>query len=139
MKFLTVYFGNKKIENEEIVDLKEVQHKPNIKFNIPAGKFYTILMVDPDAPSREHPNNKYWLHWMVVNNYDTIMNFEPSNPRLGTGEHRYYIWVLEQQKEIKVPKYSRQKFPVQQFIDNYKLKTIAGVMYKTERKANKKN
>jgi phosphatidylethanolamine-binding protein (PEBP) family uncharacterized protein len=135
MKFLTVYFGNKKIENDETVDLQVVQSKPNIKFNVPAGKYYTILMVDPDAPSKNHPDNKYWLHWMVVNNYNTIVDFKPSTPSPGTGEHRYYIWLLEQQQEIKVPNtYSRQKFPVKQFIGNYKLKPIAGVMYKTEKK-----
>jgi len=133
MRFLNVYFGDKKIENKEYIDLQSVQHKPNVNFNIPAGKFYTILMVDPDAPSHKDPANKHWLHWMIVNNNDTIVDFQPSSPPQGTGEHRYYILLLEQQNEIKVPTYPRQKFAVKQFIKNYKLKPIAGVMYKTEK------
>jgi large subunit ribosomal protein L35 len=32
-----------------------------------AGNLYTLLMVDPDAPSRENPVKRSWLHWMVVN------------------------------------------------------------------------
>jgi phosphatidylethanolamine-binding protein (PEBP) family uncharacterized protein len=29
--------------------------------------YYTLLMVDPDAPCRKQPDNREWLHWMVVN------------------------------------------------------------------------
>lgn len=27
---------------------------------------YTLLMLDPDAPTREFPSEKYWLHWMIT-------------------------------------------------------------------------
>ena len=31
------------------------------------SEMYTVLMVDPDAPSRDNPSNKYWLHWAIGN------------------------------------------------------------------------
>lgn len=135
MKFLPVYFKNKQIENDSYVDIQEVQYKPQIKFNVPANKFYTVLMVDPDAPSKDNPENKHWLHWMIINNNNTIVDFQPSSPPIGSGEHRYFIYLLEQQKEIKVPTaYPRQKFPIDSFIKKYNLKPIASAMYKTEKK-----
>lgn len=32
-----------------------------------ADEYYTLCLVDPDAPSRKNPKNREWLHWMVVN------------------------------------------------------------------------
>ncbi|XDV48433.1 hypothetical protein PO909_017844 [Leuciscus waleckii] len=29
-------------------------------------KKYTLLMVDPDAPSRKKPSRAYWRHWLLV-------------------------------------------------------------------------
>ncbi|XP_016116274.1 phosphatidylethanolamine-binding protein 4-like [Sinocyclocheilus grahami] len=29
-------------------------------------KKYTLLMVDPDAPSRQKPSRSYWRHWLLV-------------------------------------------------------------------------
>ncbi|XP_016311471.1 phosphatidylethanolamine-binding protein 4-like isoform X1 [Sinocyclocheilus anshuiensis] len=29
-------------------------------------KKYTLLMVDPDAPSRQKPSRAYWRHWLLV-------------------------------------------------------------------------
>ena len=42
--------------------------EPTITFK-PANvdKFFTLAMVDPDAPSKENPENREWLHWLVVN------------------------------------------------------------------------
>jgi len=133
MRELVVYFNGVKVENNMDIELKQVQTQPKIKFNIPANKYYTILMVDPDAPSATDPINKHWLHWMVMNNNETVINFQPSLPSKNSGKHRYYIYLLEQQNKIdKLPTYSRPKFSVEQFITKYKLKPIASFMYKTD-------
>ncbi|XP_075732861.1 uncharacterized protein LOC142775382 [Rhipicephalus microplus] len=28
---------------------------------------FALLMLDPDAPSRQYPSLRSWLHWMVIN------------------------------------------------------------------------
>lgn len=116
MRELKVYFGDVKIENDMDIDMAQVQMQPKIKFNIPANKYYTVLMVDPDAPSATNPTNKHWLHWMVINNNETVIDFQPSSPPKNSGKHRYYIYLLEQQSKInKLPTYNRPKFSINQF------------------------
>lgn len=134
MRELDVRFGNKRIHNKDFLELTDVQTQPIVDFKMPAGKYYTILMVDPDAPSHKDPINKHWLHWMIVNNNKTLVDFKPSSPPPSTGEHRYFICLLEQQNEINIPQIPpRKQFPVKKFIEQYKLKPIASVMYRTER------
>ena len=136
MKELEVLFNSKKVKTDQIMKLSDVQVKPFVKFNIPSGKYYTIIMVDPDAPSREKPIYKHWLHWLIINNDETVIDFEPSKPPKNSGLHRYYICLYEQKSKIKVTldKNKRQNFSVQDFIKGHDLTFIAGTMYKTELK-----
>eukprot|EP00877_Chromochloris_zofingiensis_P014955 jgi/Chrzof1/9713/Cz04g13040.t1 len=39
----------------------------NLSFTKKFPKLYTLMMVDPDAPSPDDPVNAQWLHWLVVN------------------------------------------------------------------------
>ena len=136
MKELEVHFNGHKVTHKEILDLATVKNKPQIKFNIEKGKYYTIIMVDPDAPSKSNPINKHWLHWLIINNNETITDFEPSNPPENSGLHRYYICLYEQKGKIQVSKnaYERPKFPIQDFIQKYDLTLVKCVMYQTELK-----
>ncbi|XP_051831677.1 phosphatidylethanolamine-binding protein 4 isoform X3 [Antechinus flavipes] len=41
--------------------------KPAIKYSqAHENKKYVLMMVDPDAPSRYHPKNRYWRHWLIT-------------------------------------------------------------------------
>ena len=132
---LSVTFDRKKINHEEFIDLSLVQHEPTLKFDKIPGKLYTIIMVDPDAPSNSNPIYRNWLHWMIVNTTDTIAPFHPSNPSTGTGKHRYYFYLFEQKYPIKknLTFSSRQNFDLELFVKNNELKPISCVMYMTER------
>ena len=33
------------------------------------------MMVDPDAPSRENPIKRSWMHWLIVNIKGQVRNF----------------------------------------------------------------
>lgn len=60
-------------KNQVVVDLgkeltpTEVQHQPTITWNAESNAFYTLLMVDPDAPSRIDPKFREVKHWFVGN------------------------------------------------------------------------
>ncbi|XP_078005774.1 phosphatidylethanolamine-binding protein 4 isoform X2 [Phascolarctos cinereus] len=42
--------------------------KPSIKYSLASeNKKYILVMVDPDAPSRNYPKNRYWRHWLIAN------------------------------------------------------------------------
>ena len=46
---------------------KQMKEQPLVKWNSEPNSFYTLLMTDPDAPSREDPKFGEWKHWLVVN------------------------------------------------------------------------
>ncbi|XP_048657552.1 phosphatidylethanolamine-binding protein 4 isoform X6 [Marmota marmota marmota] len=56
-----------------IPDCNNFRHKitywmePIVKFpRALEGATYTLMMVDPDAPSRSEPTKRYWRHWLVT-------------------------------------------------------------------------
>jgi large subunit ribosomal protein L35 len=45
-----------------------VKSEPKVKYlNADHDSGYTLMMVDPDAPSRDNPIKRSWLHWLVIN------------------------------------------------------------------------
>lgn len=40
---------------------------PNVHWDADPNEYYTLIMTDPDAPSRESPKFREWHHWLVVN------------------------------------------------------------------------
>ncbi len=44
-----------------------MQMQPSVTWEAEPNSFYTLLMTDPDAPSRKNPVNGEWKHWLVVN------------------------------------------------------------------------
>ncbi|XP_075714994.1 phosphatidylethanolamine-binding protein 4 isoform X2 [Rhinoderma darwinii] len=71
--------------------------------NAKEDKDYTLMMVDPDAPSRDNPSRKYWRHWLVtdIQGQDllsgqslkgrVITDYNGPSPPANTGYHRYEI------------------------------------------------
>ena len=146
MRELKVMFNNKQIHNKEKLYLKDVRSKPKVIFNKAANKYYTYMLVDPDAPYANDPVNKHWLHWMVTNvsNDKTtekeVNKFQPSAPPAPknpdeTNEHRYYFYLFEQTGPLEVDKQRTAKFNLDHFISSNKLKPVSCVMYRAEYEA----
>lgn len=62
------------------------------------GALYTLLMTDPDAPSRTNATLREVKHWVVVNIPGTdptqgeeIAGYRGSGPPKGTGETHWYF------------------------------------------------
>ena len=71
--------------------------------------YYSVAMVDPDAPSREAPTFREIRHWLIVNvkgsdlvtgaltaNGQTLSSFRNPSPPKGSGYHRYVQLVFQQ-------------------------------------------
>ncbi|KAG0323005.1 hypothetical protein BG000_002750, partial [Podila horticola] len=89
------------------------QHPPEISFqsDSPNDK-YTLIMTDPDAPSRSNPKFREWRHWVVSNisGSSSLSGFQPANvshgtvltpymgpaPPGGSGPHRYVFLLYKQ-------------------------------------------
>jgi large subunit ribosomal protein L35 len=45
-----------------------VKSEPKVKYaNAKDDGAYLLMMVDPDAPSRDNPIKRSWLHWLIIN------------------------------------------------------------------------
>ncbi|ELK29918.1 Phosphatidylethanolamine-binding protein 1 [Myotis davidii] len=67
------------------------------------SKLYSLVLTDPDAPSRKDPKFREWHHFLVVNmkGDDISSGTVLSEPPKGTGLH-HYIWLIyEQVKPLK--------------------------------------
>ena len=94
---------NTNFKNGNNVLLNSVQVKPKFSLkNLDNQKFYTLAIIDPDAPIG------YWIHYFQYNiqgnnlNSGTILyDYFPPSPPQGTGVHRYFCLVYQQSGEIK--------------------------------------
>ncbi|VDM36781.1 unnamed protein product [Toxocara canis] len=88
----------------------QVANQPMVSWDTQPGAFYTLLMVDPDFPSRTSPLPGQRLHWWVINipgstvsSGTTLAVFQPSTPAANTGLHRYVFLVYKQPTAINSP------------------------------------
>jgi len=120
-----------------------VKHQPWVKWDDASpSSYYTICMVDPDAPARLKPTEKEWQHWLVVNipgidisEGETLSEYIGAKPSPISGFHRYVFLVYRQPQKIKFdePRLTkrmadkREKFSIAKFAVKYKLNNpIAG-------------
>jgi phosphatidylethanolamine-binding protein (PEBP) family uncharacterized protein len=120
----------------------QAAHAPHVDFKGDAGKLYTLIMVDPDAPSPDNPTMAQWLHWIVANipegdvsKGDTITLYAGPTPPRGT--HRYIITMYEQPEGVKLPKThieQRAKFSAAKWAAEHKLSAhpVAAVHFVTK-------
>ncbi|XP_064482532.1 protein D1-like [Ornithodoros turicata] len=108
------------------LDLKTTANAPGIELE-PDKALYTLVMVDPDAPSRKNPTRKHWLHWLVVNipakggvsAGDTITPYNGPSPPSGTGLHRYVFLLYAQTSPVE-----RENLKIPSGRGNFKLATV---------------
>lgn len=134
-KNINFYFDSKKILYNEILTKEESSMIPDISYPRLKNKLYTIIMVDPDAPIKTNPTKKYMLHWLVVNNDKNVVDYKGPNPPSGSGFHRYYTCVFEQNESISVEKYnylntSRPNFNIIKFSTDNNLKIVGIFKFK---------
>ncbi|KAH7957328.1 protein D2 [Rhipicephalus sanguineus] len=114
----------------------------SISFKGPSSAFYTVVMVDPDAPSRSSARLRYWRHWLVLNvpnscdvkAGDTVTQYAGPSPPKGTGPHRYALIVYSQgtnritERDASVPD-ARGMFNLNHFVTQNKLGDPLAVNY----------
>ncbi|KAK0121676.1 hypothetical protein ONS95_009961 [Cadophora gregata] len=66
---LGIKFGDRPVTYGEIFRVSECKVAPTISFapeeDKDASTSYTLLLVDPDAPTPEEPKFAFWRHWVV--------------------------------------------------------------------------
>lgn len=140
--------------NDEAVDLgneltpTEVINIPTVEWDADPQSYYTLAMVDPDAPSREVPTYREIEHWLVVNILGSdistgqiIAEYTGSKPPEGSGLHRYATFVYKQPNEIHfeetgngpISSEQRRSFSIRNFAHKYALgEPIAGNFFEAQ-------
>ncbi|XP_061359472.1 protein VERNALIZATION 3-like [Gastrolobium bilobum] len=105
--------------------------------------FYTLIMVDPDAPSPCDPNQREYLHWLVSNIPATtgpsfgqeIVNYE--SPRPISGIHRITFVLFQQlSRQIVDAPRSRTNFKTREFAEANNLGLpVAAVYFNCQRES----
>ncbi|CAG2116489.1 unnamed protein product, partial [Medioppia subpectinata] len=85
----------------------QVKNRPAVSWTADTGSLYTLIMVDPDAPSRQDRAYGDVKHWLVINipgddvsNGHTLAEFVASGPPKDSGLHRYIFLVYKQSDVI---------------------------------------
>nr|AEG19545.1 flowering locus T-like protein [Vitis labrusca x Vitis vinifera] len=98
--------------------------------------FYTLVMVDPDAPSPSNPNLREYLHWLVTdipattgaNFGQEIVCYE--SPRPTAGIHRFVFVLFRQlgRQTVYAPGW-RQNLNTRDFAELYNLGLPVAAVY----------
>ena len=135
MSDFKVFYEGKKVTKGELLPIDRTKNKPNLIFSKNRNDFYTIIMVDPDAPYPEKPIYKYYLHWIIINNNNEFAEYHPPSPPNDSKPHRYFFFLFKQ-KSILDPNLiqkiiNRKNFNLDKFISENNLKDVAAVYFKT--------
>ncbi len=124
----------------KIIERNLVLKEPCIKLKqTKSDVYYSILMLDPDAPNgMNSSNNNTFLHWWISNiSFDQngkykeaeewVKYMPPSPPK---GKHRYYFYLLEHvskiQKDRSINNENRVPFSIDKFGYEWKMIDIKG-------------
>lgn len=130
---LVVEYDGKPVKNGDHLKPSETQEEPLI--TIAGENTYTLVVVDPDAPSPDHPKYRYFLHWLVVNIPGVdVTRGEVVTPYMGPsppkGTHRYVFLLYKQSGRLSVRNpHSRQNFTLHQFSQEHKLGDPAAAVF----------
>ncbi|XP_075691463.1 phosphatidylethanolamine-binding protein 1-like [Rhinoderma darwinii] len=148
---LSVNYGPVAIEElGQVLTPTQVQNRPtSISWEgMDSNKLYTLVLTDPDAPSRKNPKFREWHHFLVINmkgndinSGSVLSDYIGAGPPKGTGLHRYVWLVYEQKGELKCGERlltncsgeHRGLFKILSFCKNYGLGSpIAGSCFQAE-------
>jgi hypothetical protein len=111
----TVAYGTSSVSNGNTLTPTVVKAPPTITVAAAdPAKFYTVVMTDPDAPSRAEPSFREWVHYVVANvpgeairggsleGGDVLAAYVGAGPPEGTGLHRYVFLVFATDAKVDV-------------------------------------
>lgn len=122
----------------------QVKDLPTFEYKAEPNQLYTIVMLDPDMPSREKPIARELLHLMITNIPGTdvskghqVADYVSAGPPMSTGLHRIVFLLFRQKNRLsdkmKLTNQARFKFSIKKFAKSFKLSApIAANFYQTK-------
>ncbi|XP_044481605.1 protein HEADING DATE 3A-like isoform X2 [Mangifera indica] len=134
---LKVSYSSKEVSNGVELKPSQVANQPRVDIGgTDLREFYTLVMVDPDAPSPSVPSLREYLHWMVSDIPATtgatfgkeLLCYE--SPRPTVGIHRFVFVLFRQlgRQTVYAPEL-RQNFSTKDFAELYNLGAPVAAVY----------
>ncbi|XP_078153470.1 protein VERNALIZATION 3-like [Carex rostrata] len=134
---LKVSYGSRDVTNGRELKPSQVVNQPRVEIGgNDLRTFYTLVLVDPDAPSPSNPNLREYLHWLVTDIPATtgasfgqeLLCYE--SPRPSMGIHRFIFILFRQlgRQTVYTPGW-RQNFSSREFAALYNLGSPVAAMY----------
>lgn len=86
----------------------QVKDQPTVAWAADDSAYYTLIMTDPDAPSKANPTLGEVRHWYLVNipgnrvdDGEKLFEYRGSGPPKGTGLHRYIFLIFKQNGKLE--------------------------------------
>ncbi|MED6201316.1 Protein HEADING DATE 3A [Stylosanthes scabra] len=133
-----VYNNNSEVVNSLELKPSQIINQPRVEVGGDDFRtLYTLIMVDPDAPSPSNPKMREYLHWLVMNIPGTtgasfgqeILGYE--SPRPAAGIHRMVFMLFRQmmrRQKIHPPRW-RNNFNTRDFAQVYNLGSPVAALY----------
>ncbi|XP_042908194.2 protein D2-like [Parasteatoda tepidariorum] len=101
---MKVKYGKTEVNCGDEIDLNVTRAPPSISYTrVNDDVFYTLIMIDPDAPYPNKPTNAIYLHWLINNipgkdiyRGRELLEYEAPDPPADSDRHRYIILLYEQ-------------------------------------------
>ncbi|XP_021747865.1 uncharacterized protein LOC110713724 [Chenopodium quinoa] len=138
---LRVIYEGREVINASEFRPSQIVYPPRvvIQGNDPsASYFFTLVMVDPDAPSPGNPTEREYLHWLVtnipangsINLGQEVMAYESPRPSLGIHRYVFVLFYHSGLQTITAPGW-RQNFFTREFAELYNLGMPVAAVYFT--------
>ncbi|KAJ0079270.1 hypothetical protein Patl1_23952 [Pistacia atlantica] len=123
----SVTYGNKEVHNGVQLKPSLVAKQPKVAIGgSDFTNFYTLVMVDPDAPSPSDPNLREYLHWLVTDIPETteatygkeIVEYESPKPKVGIHRFVFVLFRQPRNQTVYAPGW-RQNFITREFAELY--------------------
>nr|QVX19910.1 mother of FT [Adiantum raddianum] len=103
---MSIAYTTREVSNGYDIKPSAATQPPSLRMSDPHSRdsLFTLVMVDPDAPSPSEPSMREWVHWIVIDipgRSDASMKGREVVPYMGpkptVGIHRY-VFVLFRQR-----------------------------------------
>uniref|UniRef100_A0A0E0ETS5 Uncharacterized protein n=1 Tax=Oryza meridionalis TaxID=40149 RepID=A0A0E0ETS5_9ORYZ len=132
---MRINYGEKEITNGTGLRSSAVFTAPHVEIEgRDQTKLYTLVMVDPDAPSPSKPEYREYLHWLVtdipeaIDARNEIVPYEAPRPPAGIHRLVFVLFKQEARQTVYAPGW-RQNFNVRDFSAFYNLGPPVAALY----------
>ncbi|KAI9204455.1 phosphatidylethanolamine binding protein [Polychytrium aggregatum] len=139
---LNVKYLTKKVNYGKELSVDATRMIPEVSWVPETDKTrYTLIMTDPDVPSKKNPEDGEFRHWVVANikgsaykNGEDLSDYVSPSPPSGSGFHRYVFLLYKQpgKLDFEVLTGKRSGWEAHSWAEGYGLELVGCNFFKAQ-------